>query len=184
MSPMRGGRIIAGMLIVTTIFSLVNSSAFSFQGTATSTPLSQRSAPTPPPSLGMATVVVTIALIDPSVNSVVADAKSRGLSELEIFGIATMQWLRITAAQAALVQVLMQSPYDAFLIDQYVMEQNSITVRMSADRVQLIQALPGVLAVRVGGSPSLPVVPTQELPPRHQIPPGTRLPPLEPPGYN
>jgi hypothetical protein len=67
------------------------------------------------------------------------------------------------------------------LIDQAMREENSLTIQVNADRVEQIQALPGVLSVRVGDRDESP---TQERPPRGDIPSGTRLPPLQPPGYN
>lgn len=182
MSSMRGGRVAVSMLIVTTVVSLASSSAVSSQGTVPATPFPQRSAPSSQP-LGIAQVVAVVTLTEPPVNVVVAQATARGLSDLEIFALATVHWLRISGAQVLLVDTLSQPPYDALLVEQSVLEQNTVTIRLNADRVPLIQALPGVLSVRVGQS-TLPVLPTEEMPTRPEISPGTRLPPLQPPGYN
>jgi hypothetical protein len=170
------------MLIVTAVITLVSSSAFSQQWSGTPTPFPRRSAPSLPP-LGLATVFVTITLIDPPVSVVVAEANAAARSDLEIFALATLQWLRIASAQDQLIQILTQPPYNAELIDRWFRDHNSVSVVVRADRVQPIQTLPGVLSVRVGGS-TMPPVPTQELPLRPDFQPGTRLPPLQPPGYN
>lgn len=182
MSSMRGGRVAVSMLIVTTVVSLASGSAMSSQGTVSATPFPQRSAPSSQ-LLGIAQVIAVVTLTDPPVNVVVAQATARGLSDLEIFALATVQWLRISGAQTRLMLTLAQPPFDALLVEQSVLEQNTITIQLHADQVSLIQALPGVLSVRVGQS-TLPVLPTEEMPTRPEISPGTRLLPLQPPGYN
>lgn len=183
MSPMPRGRIVwGGLLIVMALISLFYSPTYSFQGDVTLTPF-RRSVPTSQP-LGAADFAVTIYLEDAPLQTVIAEARAAGLSELETFAVTTLQWLRIASAQQRLIVVLTAPPFNAVVLEQNLRLQNAIQIRVNGELVSQIENLPGVVSVRVGGSADLPPRPTIDPPPRDQPTPGTRVPPLEPPSFD
>lgn len=188
MRAMLRGRIVGGgLLIVMALISLFYSPTYSYQGTSTPTSF-RRSVPTlqplPVPQLGVAELSVTLYLEDQPVQATIDGAKAAGLSDAEAFVVGTIQWLRINAAQQQLIAVLTAPPFNATLREQSLRLQNSITIWLDAELISQVERLPGVVSIRIGGSPDLPPQPTSERPPRDQIVPGTRQPPLQPPGLD
>jgi hypothetical protein len=177
---MQGGRVAAGLLIVLVVISYFDNVAGNAQGRLPLTPSALRSVATRQP-LATPTFLVTITLADLPVNAVIEAAHAEGLPEALLLARAVVQRLRIIGAQSLLLQTLTQPPYNAEIVDQTFFSQNSVTIRIKADQLPAIQALPGVLSVSIGpdARPTL-----AETPPRSGEYPGTRLPPLVPPGYN
>ena len=133
--------------------------------------------PAQPPTLGSpAQFVVTLTLDEPSVQAVATQAEAAGASRWQTLALMTWQWLHLTDVHAQLIETLISSPYDATLVNHSVLEQNSITIRVQADRISQLKLLPGVMSLQQGG-----LVPRPQ--PGEALP-GTQLPPFVPPGYN
>ena len=151
---MHGGRITGGLFMVIAVISLFHSPRFSSYQPQSPTPTQsfRRTVPSEPSHqpLGTPILVVTITLTDTPVQAVTAAAQDQGLTDYQVFEAATIQGLRIISAQADLMQILAQPPFNALLVEQSIMEQNTLTIQVSADRVQQIRELPGVI-FRPGG---------------------------------
>ena len=143
------------------------------------TPPAQRAVSTPH-DFGTPTLVVTITLTDPPVRNVTLLAANL-LDGQPLEMLVSVYWIYLMQQHDALISTLTQAPFDAEIIEQSFADQNTITVRVQADRTSQIAALPGVLSAREGENPS---VPTQAPPSRDTYQPGTRLPPIQPPGYD
>ena len=120
--------------------------------------------------------IVTLTLAEPSVQAVATQAEAAGAARWQTLALMTWQWLHLTDVHAQLIETLISSPYDAILVNHSVLEQNSITIRVQADRISQLKLLPGVVSLQQGGLVPRPQ-PGEELP-------GTPLPPFAPPGYN
>ncbi len=133
-----------------------------------------------PRDFGTPTLVVTITLTDPPLRSAVLLAANR-LDSPELQLLIGVYWFYLIQQHETLITTLTQAPFDAEIVDQSYIDQNTITVRIQADRTAQIAALSGVLSVREGANPPPP---TQAPPSRDTFQPGTRMPPIQPPGYN
>jgi len=133
-----------------------------------------------PHDFGVPTLVVTITLTDPPVRRVALVAADV-LDSVEVQILVGVYWVYLMHQHDALISILTQDPINAEIIEQSFADQNTIMVRVQADRTALIAALPGVLSVREGANPPPP---TQATPSRDTFQPGTRMPPIQPPGYD
>lgn len=133
-----------------------------------------------PRDFGTPTLVVTITLTDPPLRrAALLAANNLGSPELQL--LIGVYWVYLIQQHEALITTLTQAPFDAEIVDQSYIDENTITVRIQADRTAQIAALPGVLSAREGANPPPP---PQETPSRDTFQPGTRMPPLQPPGYD
>lgn len=170
MSPMQGGRIAAGLLIVMAVISLSTGRIDSAQReAATSNP--RRSAPSQPTSrFALVTIILAAAPVEP----VIAEARAGGLAPLQVFSRAAAQWLHITTAQTRLLQTVTQPPYNAAVVGRSLWRQNSITILINIQSLRALEALPGVLSVQAD-----PVIPEDQ-----GVSPGVPLPPRLTPTFD
>ena len=96
-------------------------------------------------------VQVLVELSDPPAARAYALAQSLGLPDAAASVIAQIQIARIDAAQQALLPSLTGPPINATVISRTQRVLNGITVEVDASKLEQIQQLPGVVAVRLLG---------------------------------